>query len=464
MGLAGTFRYVASTAFVMMSGVAIAQQANNSVEFAALAIENQKKTAYGWSFDHPSQDAAEAEALSQCKRGAGSRNCEIVLAWSGPMCGSYFTHKKGLVNGWGVARTKAEAEGIAMNEFYARGPFEFADLTVYACNSTPRGAAKVLVNKPNTPPNPPLVMQNDGWITSLQISKDGKTVYSSDRAGNVRAWDTATGKQLRTYTGAKLPRAGIALSPDGKRLVATSSEKNLVAWDAATGRMLYDAQHKRWLNHATFSQDGRTLYAIGDADHSKTPAWPVLAEIDAATGNLRKETEFELPSSSITQLLMVGNESQFITASTNPSLGLNLWDRASGKKVSVLAAQAAREAALVNGGKTLVYVPVKGNSVIALDLSSGQQTGSFGTGGSPYAILPDASGQRVYILEVGSAFGKWDASGNSAFRMSGYKGQRLSHLVAAKNGKILASGAEDGTVRLWHAETGAPLPATSTKR
>ncbi|TMS59561.1 DUF4189 domain-containing protein [Imbroritus primus] len=463
MDRVGVLRCVVPMVLAAVCSASHAQAGNQATEFAALAIEGQKKTAFGWAYDHPTQAAAEAEALSQCKTHAGKRSCEVVLAWSGPMCGSYYTHKKGLVNGWAIARNKAAAEGNAMNEFYRRGPFEFADITAYACNSTQRGPAKVLVNKPNTEPPAPLVLQNDGWVTGLQLSPDSKTAYTADRAGNIRAWDVATGKQIRTFQGKTISRADLALSPDGKRLVAFQ-EKTVAIWDTGSGRMIADASNARWVDRMTFSRDGKTIFGIGQPDFSRSPAWPVLAELDPATGKIRKETEFELPSSAIAQLLMTHDEAQFLTMSSNPNMGLNLWDRASGKKIQVLAQTEVRSAAFVNNGKTLIYVPQKGQSVRAIAFPSGESTGSFPTGGSPYQVVSDSSGKHVYSLDVGSEIGKWDADGEKTFRTSDMPKGRISMIVPAANGKLIASGAEDGTVRFWSATTGAPLPGAQAKR
>jgi hypothetical protein len=339
--------------------IATAQTNTQTTEFAALAIENQKKSAFGWSYDKASLADAESEALAQCKKHAKGKACDVILAWSGPMCGSYYTHKKGQVHGWAVGRSRAIAEGNAMNEFYKRGPFEFADVTAFACNSTPRGATKVLINKPNTEPPPPLVLNsNGGYITGVAISADGKTGYSADRAGNIRAWNVASGKELRTYTGATLPSANLALSADGKRLAA-SHEGQFAVWDTATGRVVAQVKHNRWIDNITFSRDGKTIFGTGQPDFKVSPAWPVLVEIDASSARVLRETVFKLPSSHIYELHMVKNDSQFITVSDNPDVGLNLWDSASGNKVKLLAATATRSAALVNDGNTLMKKPLQ---------------------------------------------------------------------------------------------------------
>lgn len=438
-------------------------QSDGQAQFAALAIEGQKKTAYGFAYDQASREDAEAKAIAQCKKHAGNRSCEVVLAWSGPMCGAYYSHKKGLVHGWGIANTRASAESRAMYEFYARGPFEFADVHAYACNSGTQGARKVLVNKPNTePPAPQILQNNGGYITGLALSRDGKTAYSADRAGNIRAWDVTNGRQIRTFSSTPVPSAKLGLSQDGKRLVATA-DGQIRVWETATGRTVVDTKFPRSVDYLVFSRDGSALYGIAAADHSVSPAWPSFVTWDANSGRVRSEVQFKLPSSFIYGMFMASNESQFITVSDNPNLGVNLWDRATGNKVKVLGDVAARSAALVDDGKTLMYVPTKGNVIYSTSFPSGDEARTLRVNGTPYSVTTDASGKQAYMVEVKNVIWKLSGEGKVSFRVDNIAGKRLTHVAVARNGKIIATGSDDGSLRFWHADSGAPLPASTKK-
>jgi RNA polymerase sigma factor (sigma-70 family) len=105
-------------------------------------------------------------------------------------------------------------------------------------------------------------------VWSLAFAADGKTLFSdglespSPDDWTVRAWDIATGKELRRF-----PGSWFALAPDGKVLLTGGKDLPIHAWDAVTHQEL-----RQWkalgLGPAalTFSADGRTLFALCEED------------------------------------------------------------------------------------------------------------------------------------------------------------------------------------------------------
>jgi len=75
------------------------------------------------------------------------------------------------------------------------------------------------------------------YIAVLTYSHDGKLVIAGDDYGKLVAWDRATGKQAKTYPGAKLDEPmSIALSPDGKELACGFGNEGIICWDVASGK------------------------------------------------------------------------------------------------------------------------------------------------------------------------------------------------------------------------------------
>jgi len=91
--------------------------------FGAIAVGPD--SAWGVSWDHPSQADADQRALRECP------NCRIVVRIIGPMCGAYASN--GLGSGWALAPIRELAESGAYAECIESGPD--CKMVAYACNS-----------------------------------------------------------------------------------------------------------------------------------------------------------------------------------------------------------------------------------------------------------------------------------------------------------------------------------------
>lgn len=105
---------------------------------------------------------------------------------------------------------------------------------------------------------------HSSWVTirGLQLSADGKTLYSSGLDGRINIWDMATGTNQAQYTQHRLGIFGISLDPLQNRLISTSDQEGkLLVWDL-------DAQQISTLRtglgipvHICYTEDG-TVQAI----------------------------------------------------------------------------------------------------------------------------------------------------------------------------------------------------------
>lgn len=82
---------------------------------------------------------------------------------------------------------------------------------------------------------------HSSWITirGLQVSQDGKKLYSAGLDGRVCVWDVATGKQLASYQQHQLGVFGITLDATGTRLISTSDQEGrLLIWDLVNEQII----------------------------------------------------------------------------------------------------------------------------------------------------------------------------------------------------------------------------------
>src|SRR5947207_6108834 len=77
----------------------------------------------------------------------------------------------------------------------------------------------------------------DGILSAVAFSPDGKLLAGGSYNGTIRLWDAASGKRLRTLPARAGVVSDLAFSPDGKMLAAAHDERVVDLWDARTYRM-----------------------------------------------------------------------------------------------------------------------------------------------------------------------------------------------------------------------------------
>ncbi|MBU4539231.1 MAG: DUF4189 domain-containing protein [Weeksellaceae bacterium] len=115
-------------------------------KYGALAIDRSNGFYYGWSFDYPTLAEAEKKAAEECIAKGG--NCTVVLSYSGAGCAAYRTvdGSQGTAYGWGLAKTKEEADAIAAKECLKRSGGVTPANFVWSCNSAGTGILKEIYN------------------------------------------------------------------------------------------------------------------------------------------------------------------------------------------------------------------------------------------------------------------------------------------------------------------------------
>lgn len=123
---------------------------------------------------------------------------------------------------------------------------------------TGREIRTVRTNPPQPPGSPPVYGPNN---VSAVWSTDGQRLGLfgwTDKT--IRLLDATTGEGKIVLKGHTAEASSVAWSPDGRRLVSAGWDNTLRLWDAATGKeeAVINGQTKGWI-HAFWSPDGRRL-------------------------------------------------------------------------------------------------------------------------------------------------------------------------------------------------------------
>jgi WD40 repeat protein len=252
-------------------------------------------------------------------------------------------------------------------------------------------------------------------VSAVAFSPDGKQILTGSFDKTLKLWETATGKEIKTFNGPAGHHdlvLSVAFSPDVRILASGSADKTAKLWD--TGKVAANAAvknlaHANLVDAVAFNPAGTQL-ATGSHDGT-VRIWEV-----AKGQQVRQIAAHTLPM--MTQVYCVAwspDGKQIISGSLDHSL--KLWDATTGTMV--------RE---FKGYKQKQPLPALGASTTGLLASVLGQGPSLATAALVRARMDEG-------LEKGHRDGVFTA----AF---------------SPDGKLLASGGSDRTIKLWNVADG----------
>jgi WD40 repeat protein len=327
-------------------------------------------------------------------------------------------------------------------------------------------------------------------VRCATFSKDGKTLYTGNGAGNIHFWDPATGLPTgafqNAHTGAVKTLAfnhdgtqlascaeeyvarlwdfnvvlqshdldghdgpiwAASFSPDGQRIVSAGADKTVKVWQAETGKILFDkTEHNAPVTFARFSPDGKRFASVGgdrmlriwDADNGK--------QVHTCAGH----------QGTITFLDYSTDGKRIVTGGADRRI--KIWDADTGKELSGIDDNPSVVAGVVFSpdGRQLAVANID-QTIRLYDAATGKlqhRWYAHGTSVNGVAYSPDGQ----YLASCGGDMMVlvWPLAtpGLNPIRLAGHAGP-VSMVAFRKDNLYLISGGADQLIKLWKIEGSA---------
>jgi WD40 repeat protein len=274
-------------------------------------------------------------------------------------------------------------------------------------------------------------------VQALAFSADSTRLAAADNQ-TVRVYDSAHGGPVASLTGHKSRIQAVAFSPDGLRLASGSDDRTARIWELVSRRELGLLDHVQGVKALGFSPDGASLLTVAD---------DALRTADARAGALK--STFNLGTGSSLQGAVFSADGGTIVAAVRGLSGnpkLSVYGPGSDKPRTTLPDR--QVLAVSHDGKRLL------SNTISTSINVFDTAGS----GKPLATLR-VSGVRCAAFHPDGklvALGLYDRSlklynaetGKLIASLSGHEGV-VNAIAFSPDGKSLATAADDRTVRVW---------------
>lgn len=278
-------------------------------------------------------------------------------------------------------------------------------------------------------------------INSMTFSPNRKQFAAAGDNGDVRVWTVPEFRLERTLHGNSHINA-LAFSPDGSVLTG-NSDGTVRLWEAQTGKETRTISRKDdWIRALTFSPDGSTLAC------ATFVGWVELWNVKRAHLQ-RKMWE---PSNGMSGVAFSPTGADVATAGGS----LKVWDADTGKP-KWDSRKGCLALAFSPDGSQIVSDVSNTGRIMVFDAQTGQVRRVLNQHKASIRALAFSPDGR--LLASGSDDGTvmlWDAQSGKMLRtLKGQAGARS--LAFAPDGETLATGWENGRIKLWETTTGRCL-------
>jgi WD40 repeat protein/tRNA A-37 threonylcarbamoyl transferase component Bud32 len=281
-----------------------------------------------------------------------------------------------------------------------------------------------------------------GTVRDGRYSPDGEVIVTAAEDRTARVWSAITGRAIATLRGHDGRRVfAVDVDRTGARVVTASDDRTARIWDARTGRSIAVlAGHDKWVWVARFSPDGTRIVTASIDGTARL--WDAGGQLVATLRDTGAQ---------ITDAVFAGAELYLHSAGRD----VTRWDATTGAPHGRVATHAAEVTAIATDRNARI-ASVSLDGAVQIHGANGALVAELAAQLPVRHMAFSADGTRL-ALAGGVEVEVWDVE--RKLRLAAMRGHagKVTAIAFAPDGRRLASSSDDGTARLWDAQTGQSL-------
>lgn len=299
---------------------------------------------------------------------------------------------------------------------------------------------------------------HENQIRDVAFSPDGTLLASAAADETARLWDLQNPdgpQELRILDGHSATVYGVAFRPDGKQLATASFDQTLILWDLQNPVFAREVArldgHTNWVNAVAYSPDGLTL-ASASSDRT-VRLWDVAARRTVSILRGHDHTVWDVAFSPDGNVLVTGGHDDTVRL-WNPASDFDLLDEHESWVNRIDYSPDGQQLASASDDATVRLWDMTDPAALPVVLSGREDSAeTVNAGAEVWTIALSNDGQTlatgrddgtIIILRDLDEFGEE----GPRLQLEGHEGA-VRAVAFHPNGRLLASGGVDDTVRLW---------------